>query len=259
MRIENTSSPTSFFTLVFVLTVPFWVLGDLFALELMPGLPLASLMVVTPTLAALYIRWQGTGPEDARNLLARAVDVGRLRSGGIVVLLLLTNPLIYVASYGIQAGLIEQLPVPDLALDQLFSLFAIFLIAAVLEELGWTGHATELLRARWNTVQAGLILGMVCTLWHLVPLIQVGRSAEWILWWATGTVATRILIVWFYEQSGRSVFIMSVFHALSNTCWQLYPVQGSHYDPQLNAAITVLFLLVIVRPWRTLGERDRSP
>lgn len=251
MREPLESSPALYFVLVFLLTLPFWVVGGMLDLELMPGLPLSSLMVVAPALAAFSIRWNSLGRSHAIGFLARAVDIARLRSPAIVVLLLLMNPLIYAASYFIQTAFGAELPLPDVRTGQLFGLLAIFLVAAVLEELGWTGHATDLLRKRRNILQTGLMLGVVCALWHVVPLLQVGRSLEWILWWAVGTVAARVLMVWFYERTGRSVFILSVYHAISNTCWQLYPVQGSLYDPRFNAAITVLFVLVVVRPWKS--------
>lgn len=33
---------------------------------------------------------------------------------------------------------------------------------------------------RWNELQAGIILGLVGAVWHIIPLLQAGRSQSWI-------------------------------------------------------------------------------
>ncbi len=47
-----------FFLLALVLIIPFWVLGSLSVLELMPGLPVAGLGFVCPMLAALILMYR---------------------------------------------------------------------------------------------------------------------------------------------------------------------------------------------------------
>ncbi len=57
--------------------------------------------------------------------------------------------------------------------------------------------------------------------------MQAHRSVVWIAWWCLGTVALRVVMVWLYNSTGKSVFAAALFHAVSNVCWQLYPIQGS--------------------------------
>lgn len=252
---ENTNgndgfSPVAFFALVFALTLPFWVLGAVVDWELMPGLPLSSLMVISPALAAFILRWKAVGLRRAGAFLARAVDVWRLRSLPMIALLLLVNPGVYAASYIIQSAIGVDLPAPDIRFGTTLGLFVIFLIAAMGEELGWTGHALEPLQRRIGMISAGLVIGLVWAAWHFVPLGQAGRSIEWVMWWTLGTVAARMLMVWFYNQTGHSVFALSVYHAISNTCWQTYPVQGSLYDPRFNALLMIALVILVLRPRR---------
>jgi hypothetical protein len=49
----------------------------------------------------------------------------------------------------------------------------------------WSGYALEPIRARWNTFQAGVVLGVVRAIWHLLPLAQASRSPAWIAWWSS--------------------------------------------------------------------------
>jgi len=244
---QAAGTPLAFFALVAALSLPFWVLGYYFNVELMPGLPLASLMVVCPTLAAIILRWRAFGGRRAMAFLARALDIRRLSGPAFIALLILINPVIYAASYAIQLAMGVDLPAPDIRLGQTLVLLAVFLVAATAEELGWTGHVLDPLLRRWGIVRAGLIVGVACALWHVVALVQVGRPADWVLWWALGTVAARVLIAWLYTRTGQSVFGISLYHALSNLCWQSFPVQGSYFDPRIDALVTVAITVVLVR------------
>ncbi len=55
-----------------------------------------------------------------------------------------------------------------------------FFIAALAEELGWMGYVIDPMQDRWNALQAGLLLGLIGAVCHIVPLAQAGRSPAWI-------------------------------------------------------------------------------
>jgi uncharacterized protein len=57
----------------------------------------------------------------------------------------------------------------------------------------------------------------------------------------SGTVGSRVVIAWFYNNTGRSVFAASLYHGTLNLCWQLFPNRGSHYDPR----VTTLLILPV--------------
>jgi len=121
-----------------------------------------------------------------------------------------------------------------------------FLVAAACEELGWSGYVLEPLQARGSARRAALVIGGVWAVWHVVPLIQAGRSFGWIAWWGLGTVSMRVLFVWLYNGAGRSVFAPSVCHALHNLAWMLVPVHGSHYDPRVDGLVTAAAAAVVI-------------
>ena len=255
-------SVARFFLLVLLLSLPFWLLGSASDKQILPGLPLSGLMVLVPTLSAVTLCSKVGGWHCVAGLLNRAMDVRQLRRPSYLAAFFLINPMIYVASAAWQVAMGVNLPWADPAVFQALGLFLLFFLAATLEEVGWSGFATDRLRVRYGALHTGLIIGSFWAAWHVWPLLQVGRSYEWIAWWTAGTVTTRTLMVWFYERTGRSVFAMAVFHALSNTGWQLYPVQGSFYDPKLNALITLTILVAVMfacrgKPHQTSDERER--
>jgi CAAX protease family protein len=141
-------------------------------------------------------------------------------------------------------------------------MFLAFLVSAAGEELGWSGYATGPIQARWGELGAGLLLGVVWAAWHLVPLIQVDRPLGWIAGWSLGTVANRIIIVRLYNATGGSVFGATLYHAMNNLSWQLFPNRGSHYDPRISGPLLGLAAAVVVVCQRSgceLGSTEPAP
>jgi hypothetical protein len=58
-------------------------------------------------------------------------------------------------------------------------------------------------------------------------------------------VANRVIIVWLYNNTGRSVFAAAMHHTMSNVTWQLFPNHGSHYDPRVSGAVFVSVAAII--------------
>lgn len=76
---------------------------------------------------------------------------------------------------------------------------------------------------------------MIWAAWHLIPYRQAGRARGWIAWQCLKTVASRVLMVWLYTRTNRSVVTSVLFHASDNLSTFLFPQFGSHYDPKLTA------------------------
>jgi len=144
-------------------------------------------------------------------------------------------------TYGVTR--LMRLPLPDepyVPILLIPLLFVLFFVLGAGEEVGWTGYATDPVQERWGALTTGIILGSAGAVWHLVPLIQMGRAPAWIAWWALGAVALRILTVWLYNNAGKSLFAAIVFHATFNVCFAAFPNYGSHWNPAVAGAITAL-------------------
>lgn len=66
-------------------------------------------------------------------------------------------------------------------------------LAAAGEEVGWTAYVMDTAVARWGLLGAGLVIGIVWGVWHIVPDAQSGRSASWIGWQLVVAVALRVV------------------------------------------------------------------
>ncbi len=255
-----TGSSLKFFLLVFVLTIPFWLVSSLTQTELMLGLPVAAFAVVCPLIAAVILTYRQNKMTGVVALLKRSFDLKKVHKGWWIAPALLLTPLIAGLAFIFQRATGTGIPDLQIKLIPTLMLFLLFFVGAISEELGWSGYALDPLQARWGMLRAGLILGVVWAVWHYIPLAQAHRSVEWVAWWSLGTVSARIIMVWLYNNTGKSVFITALFHVMINLTWQLYPVNGSYFDPRISGIISALIVVIIIFIWepRTLA-RYRSP
>lgn len=104
-------SPLTFFVLVFALSAPFWWLGCVSDLQLVPGLSVSALMTFCPMLAALMLVRQESGMAGVRGLVKRAVDFRRITDKRWYLPILLLMPTVSGVVYGLMRAL--DLPLPD--------------------------------------------------------------------------------------------------------------------------------------------------
>lgn len=241
-----------FFGLATAFLVPFLLLGGLTGVQLAPGLPIAALGVFSPMLAALVVSYRLQRRAGAAALLRRALDARRIDHPWWYLPLLLTMPAVMVVSFVVQRVSGVPVPVPEPALGLLLALCLGSFVGAVGEELGWSGFALDRMLGRWSVVQAGVLLGLFGALYHYVGLIQAHRSLEWIAWWTLYALASRMIMVWLFARTGRSVFGMVLFHMTINVTWLTYPVDGSFFDPRVTGLVLAVVAVVLVVLERTL-------
>lgn len=240
-------SPTGFFVLVLVLSVPIWLVAG--GRELLPGVPASSLMLFTPMFAAGILVAREEGWWAVWKLLRRAVDARRIPGVAWFATALLLAPVLHVLGYVAMRVLGLPLPDPWFPVASVPLLAGVFFLAAVAEELGWSAYAVERGQEHCSALRTGLQVGMFWALWHVVPMAQVGRSAEWITGQVLFLVAFRVVLVWLYNNTRRSVFAVALCHATANLSWQLFPNQGSHYEPRLMALIAIVAAGVFAVGW----------
>jgi hypothetical protein len=109
-------------------------------------------------------------------------------------------------------------------------------------------------------LRGGVLLGSVWVAFHLILLVQVDRTWEWIAWWSLGTLSLRTIMFWLYAHAGDSVFAATLFHAMINLSWQLFPIHGSFYDPRIFSLVTLVLgvLLVVSLPLLSRGMRNAA-
>jgi hypothetical protein len=78
-------------------------------------------------------------------------------------------------------------------------------------------------------------------------MLLMQRAPAWIAWWCLYVMGSRILIVWLYNNTGKSVFAVTLFHAMLNLSYMLFPVYGSHFDMRLGGLVTAFAVVMVTR------------
>jgi hypothetical protein len=249
-------SPLKFFIIVYALTLPFWVIGAVTRLQLLPGVPVAALAACCPMLAAMILVYRENKTAGVTALLKRSFDFKRIKAKVCYAPILLVMPVVSGLSFGVLRLTGTPVPDPQIALLPLLILCVGSFILALGEELGWSGYAIDPMQNRWGALRASLVLGSVWAVWHYVALAQADRSVAWIAWWSLYSVTGRVIIVWLYNNTGQSVFAAALFHMMTNVSWQLFPVNGSYFDPRVTGLILALVVVIIIVVWepRTLAR-----
>ncbi|MDQ3248145.1 MAG: CPBP family intramembrane metalloprotease [Chloroflexota bacterium] len=243
-------SPLTYFVLTFALSIPFWVVGAVIQIQLLPSIPISALMIVAPATAALILVYRENKSAGVKALLKRSLDFNRVKAKIWWVPILLLMPGVLILSYIVLYLMGVQRPNPQFEVTTPLFLFAVFFIAALGEELGWSGYAIDPLQDRFGALAAALMLGVVWVVWHLIPLRQVPQSLSFIAWWSLGTLAYRVIITWLYNNTGKSVFVAALFHTMINLVFQLFPINGSSlYDPRVTGLLIATVAIVVVIVW----------
>jgi membrane protease YdiL (CAAX protease family) len=244
-RRSQDSALLQYFGLSFALAAPFWVFGHR-RLPLPINLPATALGTFVPATAAAIVTYRRQGPDGVKRLLKRTFDYGKIENKAWYLPTLFLTPSIYAASYGVMR--LARLPLPErvrIPVKEAPAYFVMYLVGDTGEELGWSGYATDHMQERWGALKAGLLLGAVWAAWHVIPFLQTGNPPRWVVWQTLSLIPQRVLTVWIYNNTGKSVFATTLFHGMTNMSWTMFPNYGSHYNPFVTNLITCVAAVVI--------------
>jgi membrane protease YdiL (CAAX protease family) len=115
------------------------------------------------------------------------------------------------------------------------------------------GYVADPLQERWSALTAGTILGLVSAIGHYPSMIEQGRDLIWMAWGTLGTIGWRILIVWLYNNTGRSVFAAILFHDITNLGRAVFPADQIHNPlvdyPSIHYSIIAITAVIVVLLW----------
>ena len=236
---KTTKNITAFFVLTFLISLPAYILITLASknIILSPEMAFAFIPLATlaPISAALILTFKANGWDGVKKLLGRSFDHKRIAKKIWYVPTLFLIPFLVILALGVSGlmGLpLLDAPFPIVALPVVFLLF---FISALLEQTGWMGYAFEPMQDHWNAFKAALVLGLIWALWHIPIYIFLIVDPVLIGAQALSVVAIRFLLVWLFNNTGKSVFAVILCHAMYNVVISMLPV---------NLIITSLFLLI---------------
>ena len=255
-KIKN-GSPLKFFLLVFVLSIPFWILGVVAPdfTEILPiKLPISALMTFCPLIAAAILVYKERKFQGVWELLKLSFDFKKIKDKKWYLPIVFLMPVIALLSYGYLKLTGAMPPGPETPVLYVFIFFFVFFIGAVGEEIGWSGYVTDPLQNRYGALKASFILGFVWAVWHIIPWSQAHQTPIWIVWQSIGTIFLRVIMVRIFNNTGKSVFAMILFHTMINLSPFLILNYGSHYDPFIFCILLIITVIAITFLLRTKLE-----
>lgn len=257
---SSNKSPLKFFLLVFALTIPLWIIETMVEVK---GLPLDApitdfIATFIPLIAACILVYKEEGTIGVNNLLKRIFDFSKIKQKIWYLPVIFLMPIIYLLIYGVMQ--LFRLPLPvgvEIPFLNNALIFVIIFISAMVgamgEEVGWSGYAVDALQERWSALTTAITLGLVWAVWHYPSIIQQGHGLIWILWATLGTVSVRILMVWLYNNTGKSVFVCILFHSIANIGRILFPKDQSHNPlvdyPDVHYSIIAVAAVIVIFLW----------
>ncbi|MGC8837883.1 MAG: CPBP family glutamic-type intramembrane protease [Anaerolineae bacterium] len=129
------------------------------------------------------------------------------------------------------------------------SVFIAMLLSNVWEEIGWRGFALPRFQERFSDLATALLMGVLWMLWHL-PLMLTPASPMSTLPWHWDllfSLALSVLYIWLYNCTRRSLLLVTLFHAMSNTvAWVLLEVGVYTSSYPFVAGVTAAVAAAIV-------------
>jgi membrane protease YdiL (CAAX protease family) len=139
-------------------------------------------------------------------------------------------------------------------------------LAGILEEIGWTGFAYPRLRQRFAVLPAAAILGLFWGLWHAPVIDFLGAASphgkalpSFFAAFVATMAAMRVLIAWFYEHT-QSLALAQLVHISSTGALVIFsppavtPTQEAAWYAVYAAA---LWALVVILLW--VSTKANSP
>jgi membrane protease YdiL (CAAX protease family) len=247
-------SPLAFFILVFALSLPFWILGTAVKVEGLPdNLPVTDVgATFVPLMAALILVYREDKFGSVKGLLKKTFDYKRIRNKLWYAPIILLMPFLYLLTYGVMSLLGLPVPVEWHVPAVTPLLFVGFFMAAAGEELGYMGYVIDPIQYRWSALTTGLVVGTLWALWHYPSMIQIGQSPALMAWGTLGTIAFRVLYIWLYNNTDKSVFGVILFHTISNTGRSIFPGGRAHFelaDAAVGYSIIACMAVIVTYLW----------
>ena len=249
-------SPLKFFLIVYGLSIPLWIIETMIDVKGLPlDIPVTDILAAfTPLIAASILIYKEEGRVGINKLFQRILDFARISKKiwyvPIIFLPSFIYLLIYIIIYFSGLPVASKLHVSFLSIPVLF---IFFFVGAIAEETGYMGYAIEPMQARFGALSASILMGIPWAVWHYPSIIQQGHNAVWIAWATLGTVAVRVLIVWIYNNTGKSLFACILFHTMLNVGRIFFPKDEIHNPlvdyPYIHYSVIAIIAVIVILLW----------
>ncbi len=239
----------------------FWMLSALFGTTIWrpPALFFFILGGLGVLLGGVVMTRLMRGADGLRDLGRRIVDPRRI-TGRWWALVLLFFPVLTLLAGTLSGALGDTQTFDFLGLVQrvaqpaslLGTIAFTFIMGPFPEEIGWRGYLLDHLQTRWSALAAGLVVGLLNWIWHY-PLFDLPGYADAfraippsMLQMLFVVVPAVLLYTWVYNNTGRSVLAVMLFHFGGNFWGEFL---GLSAQGQTIRTVLVLIAVAFIAWW----------
>lgn len=124
-----------------------------------------------------------------------------------------------------------------------------FILAPIIEELGWRGYGVDSLRVHFNLFTTSVLFGSLWAVWHIPTFFIKGYYQNqlldlgiiYVINFFVSVFVVAFLMNWVYYKTGRSIPAVILFHAVLNLSSQLFKT-----EPFTKCIVTVLLAVITI-------------
>lgn len=144
-----------------------------------------------------------------------------------------------------------------------FPVWALLIIAPLLEELAWHSYGTDCLRNRFNLFNTSLIFGLFWGVWH-IPLSFINHyyhsnivETGWIhgVNFLVSIFPFVLIMNWLYYKTGRNIIVTVVFHITAGFFNEIF---ATHPDSKIiqTGLLIVLSIIIVMNDRQFFFKRE---
>ncbi len=209
--------------------------------------PLYILAVYAPGLAGVFLVWRHYGLKGLGSFFKR-LTLWRAPARWWLFLII-GIPVVVYAGAALNGTISDSFPYSPWT--AVLPALALALFLGPIEEFGWRGVALPILQRRFAPVWAGLILGIICAVWH-IPAFLIGGTpmSNWsFLPYFGGVIAINVILTPFFNVSRGSLLIAYLYH------FQLMNPIFPDAQPYDNILWIIIAVVIVWLNRRTMFQR----
>lgn len=197
----------------------------------------------------------------------RIFNLRRIRPSYLIVAIVMP-PIVMFVSIGLSLWFgqsSDQFQLTGSA-DLVAMIILTMVLAPIIEELGWRGYGVDSLRAKMGMLKAGLLFGVLWSLWH-GPLVLVQGTYHYelarmdnplfLVNFFVGVIPAAIIANWLYYKTNRSILTGILLHSMLNAAAVLLNA-GQVAKCIVTVLYAVIAVAIVVIDRTAFGEGPRD-
>jgi membrane protease YdiL (CAAX protease family) len=218
-----------------------------------------------PGLGGILMTYREGNREARREFWRRLVDLRRIRSWWIPLMLLLW-PGLHLSANLVSMAVGAPVPPSELAGQMagqpvmILAVPLLYFLQAILEDIGWRGYMLERVLRSSSPSKTSLIVGLSHSFWHLPFFFVVGTNQMkmglgldfWLF--VLQATAFSFYATWCYLDNGHSTLSAILLHTIANLCNDLFVLFGGPLKFRLMTLFMLLGAAAINLLWQARKE-----